>query len=79
MADTRNVDVHLIVSYSSVTGAFTLERTLGAVFMDGRQVYDWREKAYQRNDAGDNLDFIRDASDQLESALRVINTVPDAA
>jgi hypothetical protein len=75
----RNVDVHLVVSYSPVTGRFTFERMLSPVIMDGRQVYDWATRTYQRNDENNNLELISDAATQLESALRVINTVPRAA
>jgi hypothetical protein len=56
-----------------MTKQFTFERTLGPQFMDKRQVFDWAERDYQDNDAKNNLDLIKDAGDQLESALRVIN------
>ena len=78
MAD-RTVDVHLIVSYSPVSRRFTFEQALGPIAFNGGQVYDWHERRYENNNEGDNIALIIEAGDQLESALRVINTFADAA
>lgn len=79
-SDARHVDVHLIVSYSPMTHEFTFERALGPVMFGGDyvrgQVYDWATREYQPNDQDQNAALIKEAGDQLESALRVINTLP---
>lgn len=79
MTQPRNVDVHLVVSYSPVTRRFTFERPLGAIVFPDGQVFDYADRKYHPNFEDDNGDLIIDAGDQLESALRVINTVPSAA